>query len=123
MDKRSIVHLEIVAKDPAASGKFYGDVFGWNIEHSGPPFNYTMFQSGNVPGGFPGVHEKMYEAGDVIVYISSDDLAADGKRIEAAGGKVLGTPVDIPGMGSFQFFSDPSGARLALWKTAPGQPA
>ncbi|MHB8627675.1 MAG: VOC family protein [Aggregatilineales bacterium] len=121
MEKRTVVHIEVAAKNPAASAKFYHDVFGWEIANSGPPLNYEMFKSGNVPGGFPSVDGQMYKAGDVIVYIDSDDLAADGKRIEAAGGKMLAPPMDVPGMGAFAFFSDPSGARLALWKTIPQQ--
>jgi predicted enzyme related to lactoylglutathione lyase len=123
MDKRNVVHIEIAAKDRAASAKFYHDLFGWEFESHGPPMNYTTFRSGNLGGGFPDVDGKMYKAGDVVVYIASEDLAADAKRIEAAGGKVLAPAMDVPGMGTFQFFSDPSGTRLSLWKAAPGQPA
>jgi predicted enzyme related to lactoylglutathione lyase len=121
MTNRTIVHIEIAAKDADAAAKFYHDVFGWEINNSGPPLNYEMFRSGNVPGGFPGVDGGMYKAGDVIVYIASDDLAADGKRIETAGGKMLAPPMDVPGMGAFAFFSDPNGARLALWKATTQQ--
>ena len=123
MEKRSIVHIEIATKDRAASAKFYHDLFEWDTQDFGAPLNYTMFQSGNVPGGFPTVDGQMYKAGDIVVYIASDDLAADAKHIEAAGGKVLSPAMDVPGQGSFQFFSDPSGTRLSLWKAAPGQPA
>jgi predicted enzyme related to lactoylglutathione lyase len=120
---RNVVHIEIASKDHAASGKFYHDLFGWEIESHGPPMNYTMFRTGSsVGGGFPQIDGQMYKEGDVVVYISSDDLPADAKRIEAAGGKILSPAMDVPGMGTFQFFSDPSGARLSLWKAVPGQP-
>ena len=123
MEKRSVVHIEIAAKDRAASAKFYHDVFGWEYQAHGAPMNYTTFQTGNVGGGFPDIDGQMYKAGDVVVYVASDDLGADAKRIEAAGGKILSPAMDVPGMGTFQFFADPSGTRLSLWKVAPGQPA
>ena len=31
MSDHPIVHIELSADDPMAAGKFYGEVFGWDI--------------------------------------------------------------------------------------------
>jgi hypothetical protein len=115
---RAIVHIEIPAKDRAANAQFYADLFGWKLTHMTEPAPYTMGEAGNVGIGMPDMDE-MYKAGDVIIYIASDDLDADLKSIEKAGGKTLMPKTDIPGMGAFAMFADPSGNRLALWMAAP----
>ena len=67
---------------------------------------YTILRSGSLAGGLAEFGEQ-YQAGDVILYIASDDIEADLKQIEAAGGKPLCPPVDV---------DDPSSNRLALWQ-------
>jgi predicted enzyme related to lactoylglutathione lyase len=53
MSKHPIVHVEIPAKDPSAAGKFYQDLFGWEIQDV-QDVNYTMFTSQEtLGGGFP----------------------------------------------------------------------
>lgn len=118
MTKRSIVHVEIPAKDRDMSAKFYESVFGWNFNHvADQPAPYTLFQTGNTGGGFPDISE-MNKVGEVLVYIASDDLQADLTRIEALGGTIVMPADDIPGFGSMAIFTDPAGNRLALWKEA-----
>ena len=118
MEKRPIVHVEISAADRVTSAKFYQTVFGWDYEDT-PAYQYTTFAAGNLGGGFPDVDGQMYKTGDVVIYMGSDDLEADLKAVEAAGGKRASEPMPVPGMGSFAFFTDPAGNRLALWKPDP----
>ena len=113
MGKRSIVHIEIPLNAPDTDSKFYADVFGWEIMPM-PEMEYTMYGSGNVSGGFPTVGEQI-QAGDVIVYLDSQDIEADLKAIEAAGGKTLVPKTEITGAGWFAWFSDPTGNKLALY--------
>jgi hypothetical protein len=49
---------------------------------------YTILRSGSLAGGLAEIGEQ-YQAGDVILYIASDDIEADLKQIEAAGGNAL----------------------------------
>ncbi len=116
MQKRSIAHLEIPAADRKQSGSFYADAFGWDINHREEAPQYTSFQSSNVRGGFSTFEADGAKPGDVIVYIESDDVEADLRRVEALGGKALGEPVVIPGVGVYTYFTDPAGNRLGLWK-------
>ncbi|HLY26000.1 MAG TPA: VOC family protein [Aggregatilineales bacterium] len=117
---RSITYLEIPATDREKAANFYSELFGWGIEHFGPPMNYTTFTLGNEKlwGGFPNVDDTM-KVDDVLIYIGSDDIGADLKEIVKKGGKVLRDETEVPGYGSFAFFTDPTGNRIGLWKNAP----
>jgi len=113
MTKRNIVHVEIPAANRQVSAKFYSDLFGWDAEHF-EEMKYSMFQAGNAGGGYPEIGDD-YHVGSVIVYIDSQDIDADLKRIEQAGGKTVYPKTEIPGFGSYAMFNDPAGNTLALW--------
>jgi pyridoxine/pyridoxamine 5'-phosphate oxidase len=51
-------------------------------------------------------------------YISVASLAATVAKVKAKGGKVLVERMEIPGMGAFSMFFDPTGAALAAWQSA-----
>lgn len=84
------------------------------------PTPYTMGQSGNVGIGMPDVSDNV-KVGNVLIYIASDDIEGDLKRIEKAGGKTVMPKDEVPGFGAFAVFADPAGNSVALWKAAPGQ--
>src|SRR5690349_9824352 len=115
MSKRNIVHIEIPAADVKGTGKFYGDLFGWKLQHD-EKMNYTMWEAGNgdAYGGFPQVSDEN-PAGQVLIYIDSEDIDADLKRVEKLGGKVLHAKSEIPGMGWYGVFQDPTGNVLGLY--------
>lgn len=113
-----IVHVELAAKDPAVSSKFYADVFDWKIEVD-PNFNYYQFDAEGGPGGgFNTIGEQGTQPGDVIPYIGVDDIDAYLYKVEAAGGKTLLPKTEIPGIGWFAHFADPGGTRVALYTSA-----
>lgn len=115
MSKRNIVHVEIPAANTETAGKFYQDLFGWKIQPM-PEMNYTMWEAGDgsTYGGFPQVSDEN-PAGQVLVYIASDDIDADLKKAEKLGGKVVHPKTEIPGMGWFGMFQDPTGNVLGLY--------
>ena len=114
MSKRNIVHVEIPAANVEAAGKFYQELLGWNIQPM-PEMNYTMWESeGGESGGFPPVSDDN-PAGQVMVYIHSDDIETDLKKVEKLGGKVIHPKAEIPGTGWFGIFQDPTGNVLALY--------
>ncbi len=122
MATQPIVHIEIVSKDPRAAGNFYKEVFGWEIEID-EKFNYVQFKANPGPaGGIPQVDEAQnMKPGDVVLYINSDDINADLAHIGACGGKTLVPKMEIPGIGWFAIFSDPTGSRLALFQPGGSQ--
>ncbi|MBL8103381.1 MAG: VOC family protein [Anaerolineales bacterium] len=114
MSKRNVVHVEIPAMNVEAAGKFYSDLFGWKLQPV-PEMNYTMWEAADgTGGGFPKVSDEN-PAGQVLVYIDSDDIDADLKNVERLGGKVLHKKSEIPGFGWMGIFQDPTGNVLALY--------
>ncbi len=124
MASHPIVHIEIPATSSSAAGKFYGDVFGWKIE-ADQMYNYVQFQSEGGPGGGfveLGVENPVnvhYKADSLLVYLGTDDIDASLAAVEAHGGKTLLPKTEIPHVGWWAVFSDPSGNRLALFTAAP----
>lgn len=117
MSEHPIVHVELSAVAGREAGKFYEQVFGWQISVDDPS-GYVMFQAeGGPPGGFVEVSPDN-PAGTVVPYLQTDDIEGDLKRIEAAGGKTLQPKTEISGTGWFAHFSDPAGNRMGLftWK-------
>ncbi len=115
MSKRNVVHVEIPAANVQAAGKFYQELFGWKLQDY-PEQNYTMWEAGDGDsyGGFPQVSDEA-PAGHVLVYIASDDIEADLKKVEKLGGAVAHPKMEIPGMGWFAFFKDPTGNVIGLY--------
>lgn len=113
MSKRPIVHIEIPAANRLSAAKFYADMFGWGFEDM-PEMNYTTFSSGSVGGGYMDLDEH-FKPGDVLIYIASDDIEADLKRIEELGGKTVVPKREIPEVGWFGVFTDPTGNPIALF--------
>jgi len=118
MTKHSIIHVEFPAANREAAVKFYRDVFGWESSDL-PNIPYPMFTAGEVTGGLPALND-MYQPGDVIVHIDTEDIAADLKNIEAAGGTSVTGVIDLGPGGAVAFFTDPTGNRLALFQSPQG---
>ena len=114
MSKRNVVHVEIPAANVEAAGRLYEALFGWKLQHI-PEVKYTLWEAGDGSGGgFPEVSAEN-PAGQVLVYIDSEDIEADLKRVEKLGGKVLHQKAEIPGTGWFGVFQDPTGNALGLY--------
>jgi predicted enzyme related to lactoylglutathione lyase len=121
MSKRNVVHVEIPAANVAAAGKFYQELLGWKITHD-DKLNYSMWEAGDGSGGgFPEVSAEM-PVGQVLVYIASDDIEADLKNVEKLGGTVIQPKMEIPGIGWFGVFKDPTGNTLALYTSMNPRP-
>jgi len=67
------------------------------------------------PGaGIGGVFQSHTPATPAVAYIYAADVGAKLTEIDAAGGKRMGEPMRIPGMGCFGYFKDPSGTAMGL---------
>jgi hypothetical protein len=118
MSKHPIVHTEIPSKDRKKNGKFYADLFGWDITEV-DQFDYSMFNSGegSPGGGFPPVTD-FNKIARLLVYVQTDDIDGDLKKIAALGGKMVMPKTEITGQGWFALFTDPEGNTLALYTYA-----
>jgi len=114
--KHPIVHIEIPAQDTKVSGKYYADLFGWNIQ-SEPNFDYVMFEAEGGPGGgFTSLGEHT-KPGDVVIYVQTDDIEGTLAKATSLGGQVIQPKMEIPGMGWLGIFADPTGNRIGIWKS------
>ncbi len=111
----SYVHIEIASSDPERTKKFFEDVFEWDFE-SHPEMNYHTYVAPSGPGG--GLMSPMEnQPPGILNYLLSHDIEDDVKKIEAAGGHVLQPKMEIPGVGWFAVFQEPTGIALALFET------
>lgn len=117
MAAHPIVHVEIPALDQEQSASFYRELFGWQIE-SYPEMEYVMFQPGEGPGGGLPKANGMLQAGQVLVHVGTDDVDASLAKATSLGASVSVPKTEIPGIGWFGIFTDPSGNRIALYQSA-----
>ncbi len=114
MSKHSIVHIEIPSANAEESGKFYSQLFGWKITPV-PEMNYTLFEPEDGPGGGFTAVDGNTKVGDVLLYVDSDDIEADLKKAETLGARVLMPKSEIPQVGWYGVFTDPTGNMIALY--------
>jgi predicted enzyme related to lactoylglutathione lyase len=107
-----VVHFEIGCKDKETTTAFYTGVFGWTID-SGPMGLISTGSSEGIQGHIAALGHEPHQF--THFYIETDDIAATLNQVEAAGGKTVVPPVDIP-TGTFAWFSDVAGNTVGLWK-------
>jgi predicted enzyme related to lactoylglutathione lyase len=125
----SVVHFEMPYGDRDRMAKFYEAAFGWQTEKLGQEMgNYVMAtttesdasgprEKGRINGGFfP--KKSDYPAQYPTVVIAVDDIQRSTKKVKSAGGKLLGEPMEIPGVGRYVSFTDTEGNRVSLLQPA-----
>jgi predicted enzyme related to lactoylglutathione lyase len=111
------VHIEIASSDPERTKKFFEDVFEWEFE-SHPEMSYHTFMPQSGPGG--GLMSPMEnQSPGILNYLMSHSIDQDVKKIEQAGGRLLQPKMEIPGVGWWALFQEPSGLTLALFEAKP----
>jgi len=109
-----IVHVELSANDREAAGKFYSELFGWQVQDH-PEMNYATFEAAGGPGGgFAPVGGNM-PAGQTLVHVGTDDIDASLAKVEQLGGTTLMPKTEIPNIGWFGLFKDPTGNIVGLY--------
>src|ERR1051326_624742 len=119
-----VVHFEMPARDRKRMADFYTKVFGWKTQMMGEEMgNYVTVSTtetdekghpkmpGAIGGGF---FPRKEEAEKPSVVIAVDNIGQSIKDITQAGGKVLGEPVEIPGIGQYISFIDTEGNKCSL---------
>jgi predicted enzyme related to lactoylglutathione lyase len=122
-----VVHFEMPYEDRNRMAAFYAEAFGWKPNMLGPEMgNYVVVTTtesdettgrpknpGAINGGFYKKPEDAIAPQPSIV-IAVEDITASLKKLEQAGGKVLGEPRPIPGVGLYASFLDTEGNRVCL---------
>jgi len=121
MSNHPIVHIEISANDREAAGKFYHDLFGWEVQQF-PDMDYATFTTGDGgPGGGFNPVRPDNPSGTIMVYVNTDHLDETVRKVESLGGKIVSPRMEIPDVGWFAIFSDPTGNHIALLEPLPRQ--
>jgi len=138
MQKNPVVHFEMPAKDTARVKKFYEDAFGWGMNQMGDDMGGYMVATttpsdpktgrptdpGAINGGFFQYNAQNPSLQYPNIVISVDDLKKAMEDVVKAGGKVLGgrtlgEPDDIPGIGLYCAILDTEGNRVGLLQPSP----
>lgn len=110
------VHFEILADDPEKVAAFYGSLFGWETTTwEGGDEAYWLVMTGpdDVPGINGGIMHRHFEQA-VINTVEADSLSDMLEKVEAAGGKTVDGPNEIPGVGLHAYCADPEGSLFGV---------
>lgn len=114
--------VELATDDPAASREFYSKLLDWEFAISADPQygGYAMARLSDGEGDVAGITAKMVPEAPTAwsLYIGTDDAAALGEAVGAAGGTVVAPAFDVGDMGKMAVFADPSGAVFSAWQAA-----
>nr|HPL79617.1 VOC family protein [Burkholderiaceae bacterium] len=110
-----VVHFEMPYDNRQRMAAFYQSAFGWQtqmlgeemghyvVAHTTETVNGMVQTPGTINGGFY-PRKPEWPAQHPSVVIAVDDIRAGMQQVAAAGGEVLGEPMEIPGIGQYLSF-------------------
>lgn len=125
MKQNPVVHFEMPYANPKRVSKFYHTAFGWGMNDAGPSMghyivaitaetdkNRMVKTPGAINGGF---YKKSRSTNPYPSFvISVDDIKEAIAMVKKAGGKILGKPQPIPGVGIWVVFKDTEGNKVSI---------
>lgn len=121
-----VVHFEIPAADRNRMTVFYAKAFGWKTHQLGEDMgNYVIVSTtetddngmiknpGAINGGFYPKNEETPDQYPSLV-IGVEDISEAMDNIVAAGGTLLGEPMEIKGHGLYVSFYDTEGNKMSI---------
>ncbi len=116
------IHFEILTDHPEKITAFYQQTLGWEVATWGGPQSYWLVTTG--AEGSPGInggimHRHFAQA--VINTIEVESLEVILQKVEAAGGKLIHGPNEVPGVGLQAYCADPDGTLFGLMQ--PNKPS
>jgi predicted enzyme related to lactoylglutathione lyase len=125
-----VVHFEMPYDNRMRMAKFYESVFGWQTQMLGEDMGHYVLATttetgesgpkrpGAINGGFFPKRPD-WPAQYPSVVIAVDDVEESIEKVVDAGGKVLGEPLEIPGVGRYVSFIDTEGNRVSMLQPIP----
>ncbi|MBK9986889.1 MAG: VOC family protein [Betaproteobacteria bacterium] len=120
-----VVHFEMPYDNRQRMAAFYQSAFGWQtqmlgeemghyvVAHTTETVDGMVSTPGTINGGFC-ERKPEWPAQHPSVVIAVDDIGAAMQQVAAAGGEVLGEPMEIPGIGQYVSFTDTEGNRVSM---------
>jgi len=130
MKMNPVIHFEMPAEDRKRMAGFYSKAFGWQTQMLGSEMgDYVVVTTtesdangpkkpGAINGGFYPKKED-WPAQYPSVVIAVEDIQGSMKKVAEVGGKVLGDPMEIPGIGQYVSFFDTEGNRVSMLQPLP----
>lgn len=112
-----VVHWEIIGTDAPKLQKFYGDLFGWNVDADNE-FQYGMVTPEGDRGIAGGIGGDMGGGKRVSVYIEVDSPRAYLDKAEKLGATTLMPETTIMEGTTIAMFADPEGNVTGLVKAS-----
>ena len=125
-----VVHFEMPYEDGSRMARFYSTAFGWQTQMLGEDMGrYVLATTTETEGNRPktpgaingGFYPKKadWPAQHPSIVIAVDDIDAAMRKVTAAGGKVLGEPMMIPGVGRYVSVMDTEDNRVSMLQPLP----
>lgn len=126
-----VVHFELPYENRDRIAQFYASAFGWKAQLLGEEMgNYvlvTTAEADTKPGAPAGaINGGLYQkkpdwpAQYPSIVIGVEDIHDAMKKVVKAGGKVLGEPMTIPGIGEYVSFLDTESNRNSMLQPQAG---
>jgi uncharacterized protein len=109
-----VVRFEIGAAEHQPLVRFYGELFGWDLQAVSE--GYTVVDTRGGQGINGGIGRSNSGEPWATFYVEVDDLQAALDRVEALGGRTVVPVIELPGM-AFAMFGDPDGLLVGLMRS------
>jgi predicted enzyme related to lactoylglutathione lyase len=118
-------HMELSTDDVEGAKRFYGSLFGWKFKEfpmpEGAVYNMVHAPDG---AGVGGITPKMMPGQPTawLGYITVDSADKTIAKAKQLGANVIMDRMEIPNMGIFAIFADPTGGAFAIWESLSPPP-
>lgn len=125
MKSDPVVHFEMPYENHERVMNFYSKAFGWQMNKLGSDMgdyvlagttetdeNMMIKTPGNINGGFYKPDTNNPAVPSVVIEV--ENLEDSIKKVKDTGGKILGEPMEIPGIGNYVSFTDTEGNRVGM---------
>jgi predicted enzyme related to lactoylglutathione lyase len=120
-----VVHFEMPYENHERVINFYSNAFGWQMQKLGADMGEYVLAGttetdekrmvktpGTINGGFYPKNPDAPLIPSVVIAVANINEAMT--NVSSSGGKVLGEPTDIPGIGKYVSFTDTEGNRVGI---------
>jgi hypothetical protein len=109
-----VFEFQIVSKNPDATARFYGQLFGWSV-NSGNAIGYRRIDTGSRDGIQGGIWPAPPQAHNFVqLFVAVDNVATVVSNAETIGARILIAPTTLPEGGEIAVMHDPQDMPFAV---------
>src|SRR5688572_8876685 len=109
--------IDLYSSDPERSRAFYGALFGWTAEETGPEYGgYVNFlKDGEPVAGMMRNDGSTGQPDGWSIYLQTDDAEKAVEVAAANGGEVIVPAMPVMDLGAMAVIADPGNAAVGIW--------